>query len=75
MREVKIIKVPGTGKRKNEVDNYMLQTDGENYIFRKHLVSGYTPCGVPEGYEIAYNIPNKKSKRKIPYLRKFNKRR
>ena len=76
MREVKIIKVKGTGKRKDKVDNFILQTDGEDYIFRKYLVSGYTPCGVPEGYEVAYSIPNKKSKsRQIPYLRKFNKRR
>jgi len=75
MREVKIVKVPGTGKRKNEVDSYMLQTNGENYIFRKYLVSGYNPCGVPEGCEVAYSIPNKKSNRKIPYLRKLNKRR
>ena len=75
MKGVKIIKVPGTGKRKNEVDNYMLQTNGEDYIFRKYLVSGYTPCTVPEGWEIAYSNPNKKSSRKIPYLRKFNKRR
>ena len=76
MREVKIVKVPGTGRNKDKVDNFMLQTNGEDYIFRKYLVSGYTPCGIPEGYEVAYSIPNKKSKnRQIPYLRKFNKRR
>ena len=69
MREVKIIKVKGTGKRKDKVDNFMLQTDGEDYIFRKYLVSGYTPCGVPEGAEIMYRTTTSKAKKKIPYLK------
>ncbi len=70
MKEVKLVRVEGVEgkKRKPTVRTYILQTDGQGYIFREHLISGYEPCPMPEGCEIAYNI-NAKNKKKSPYLK------
>ena len=70
MKEVKIVRVESVEgkKRKPTVRKYILQTNGDGYIFREHLISGYEPCPLPEGCEVAYNI-NTKTKKKIPYLK------
>tara|TARA_R110002020_G_scaffold115484_6_gene265466 strand:- start:14891 stop:15115 length:225 start_codon:yes stop_codon:yes gene_type:complete len=69
MNAVKLVSVESIEKRKPVVRKYMLQTNGYSYIFREHLVSGYTPCGVPEGAEIMYRTTTSKAKKKIPYLK------
>jgi len=54
------VKTVTVGKRK-----YFLQTNGRNIIFRETLLSGFTPCPLPEGMKVIVE-PTKEGK--IPYI-------